>query len=188
MGSTEPETEHGTEPERAVAHSLARKRLAHEHLAHEHADGLQGGSPDVALVPRPRRRPGENRERLLEAGIDVFGTFGYHGAATAAIARLAEVPQPHVYANFHTKQELFLACAMRVHERLADLAASAGDHEQASDASRYGAFLLQCFASAHEPKLQPQLGQLLRELEAKLGEGALVALLSAHVRGALSGP
>lgn len=67
---------------------------------------------------RARRRPGENRERLLEAGIREFGTRGYHGASTTAIAALAEVPQPHVYANFGTKQELFIACAERVCEDL----------------------------------------------------------------------
>jgi len=59
---------------------------------------------------RPRRRPGENRERLVEAGLIEFGLFGYHGASTAAIAARADVPQPHVYASFETKRELFLAC------------------------------------------------------------------------------
>ncbi|RZT61021.1 TetR/AcrR family transcriptional regulator [Leucobacter luti] len=59
---------------------------------------------------RVRRRPGENRERLIEAGLVEFGLSGYHGTATARIAKRADVPQPHVYANFRTKQELFLAC------------------------------------------------------------------------------
>lgn len=62
---------------------------------------------------RPRRKPGENRERLLEAGLIEFGLFGYHGASTSAIAARAGVPQPHVYASFATKRELFLACCVR---------------------------------------------------------------------------
>lgn len=65
-------------------------------------------------VRRARRRPGENRARLLEAGLVEFGLFGYHGTSTAAIAARAEVPQPHVYTSFRTKQELFLACWERV--------------------------------------------------------------------------
>lgn len=56
---------------------------------------------------RARRRPGENRERLIEAGLIEFGLFGFHGAATASIAARAGVPQPHVYANFSNKHELF---------------------------------------------------------------------------------
>ncbi|GAA1792490.1 TetR/AcrR family transcriptional regulator [Leucobacter iarius] len=68
---------------------------------------------------RPRRRPGENRERLIEAGLIEFGLFGYHGASTAGIAARAEVPQPHVYASFPSKGELFLAVVRRVAERLA---------------------------------------------------------------------
>ncbi|QIM18414.1 helix-turn-helix transcriptional regulator [Leucobacter coleopterorum] len=63
---------------------------------------------------RPRRRPGQNHELLIEAGIVEFGLYGYQGASTSAIAVRAEVPQPHVYANFATKQELFLECFLRV--------------------------------------------------------------------------
>lgn len=72
---------------------------------------------------RARRRPGENRERLIEAGLIEFGLFGFHGASTAAIAARAGVPQPHVYSNFINKQALFLetcAAATRMvlaHER-----------------------------------------------------------------------
>lgn len=69
---------------------------------------------------RPRRRPGENRERLIEAGLIEFGLFGYHGASTAGIAARAEVPQPHVYASFPSKGALFLAVVRRVAERLAE--------------------------------------------------------------------
>lgn len=63
---------------------------------------------------RQRRRQGENRERLITAGIAEFGSFGYFGASTNAIAKRAEVSQPHVYSNFNTKLELFQACAERV--------------------------------------------------------------------------
>lgn len=109
---------------------------------------------------RPRRRPGENRERLIAAGIVEFGARGYHGASTAAIAALAEVPQPHVYASFRTKGELFLACAERVaHGRdgVSELG-SAGD-----------AFLLQAVAALGEPQLRDELLPVLRTLRLRLG-------------------
>ncbi|UOR03046.1 TetR/AcrR family transcriptional regulator [Leucobacter allii] len=67
---------------------------------------------------RPRRKPGENRQRLVEAGLVEFGLFGYHGASTAGIAARADVPQPHVYASFATKHELFLACVAAAAEEL----------------------------------------------------------------------
>lgn len=73
-----------------------------------------------SVPTRPRRRPGENRERLIEAGLIEFGLFGYHGASTAGIAARAEVPQPHVYASFPSKGALFLAVVRRVAERLAE--------------------------------------------------------------------
>ena len=63
---------------------------------------------------RQRRRQGENRERLITAGIAEFGSLGFFGASTSSIAKRAEVSQPHVYSNFNTKLDLFLACAERV--------------------------------------------------------------------------
>lgn len=67
---------------------------------------------------RARRRPGENRARLLEAGIIIFGTHGFHGASTSDIARHAEVPQPHVYQHFASKSALFVSCVEVVVARL----------------------------------------------------------------------
>ena len=167
--------------------------------------GTTSNSAEQSSPRRPRRRPGENRERLLAAGIAVFGTSGYHGAQTAAIAALAEVPQPHVYANFATKQELFLACAERVCERLesavtprpserdhhmhGDNATSrdAADNDAANDDSMgdepmNGAFLLQCIAASAEVKLQPALGALLLRLQRGVGEQRVLDLLAVSAR------
>jgi AcrR family transcriptional regulator len=76
---------------------------------------------------RPRRRPGENRERLILSGLHCFGIYGFHAASTAEIARLAGVPQPHVYANFTTKQTLFLACVERACRLLTEVPAPRAD-------------------------------------------------------------
>lgn len=76
-------------------------------LAEEHEPGS----------PRRQRRPqGENRERLIRAGMQEFSRRGYRGASTTVIAQAAEVPQPHVYANFSTKQQLFVSCLERAIE------------------------------------------------------------------------
>lgn len=68
---------------------------------------------------RSRRKPGENRALLLQAGLNEFGLYGYHGTSTARIAARAGVPQPHVYANFSGKAQLFFACLAWAAELLA---------------------------------------------------------------------
>ncbi|MBN9613644.1 MAG: TetR family transcriptional regulator [Actinobacteria bacterium] len=125
---------------------------------------------------RPRRRPGENRERLIEAGIAEFGARGYHGASTAAIAALADVPQPHVYASFRTKQDLFLACA----ERVAD-----GPSGLAELGSAVEAFLLQAVAALGEPQRREELLPVLRPLRLKLGAELFNGSLARAARDAL---
>lgn len=116
---------------------------------------------------RSRRRPGENREYLREAGLIEFGLSGYHGTATARIAARAGVPQPHVYASFKTKQELFLACVEASAGRLSD---SVGDE-------RDEALILQAVAAAQDPELAPALRALLSDLRTRLGEPGFLDLL-----------
>lgn len=133
---------------------------------------------------RPRRRTGENRERLLVAGIIQFGISGYHGASTASIGELADVSQPHVYANFTTKQELFLACALCVSEYLA------GDSSSVSTAPALNSFppgavdrfLLQAVAAVGEEKLEPALTEILETLQETLGEAAFFSHLQTAVQ------
>lgn len=177
-----------------------------------------GVSPEIGAQAPPRRvrrRPGENRERLLTAGITVFGTHGYHGAQTAGIAALADVPQPHVYANFSTKQELFLACTERVCELLEPSMTSAGapqptgikanptapaqvvsshaapidespaQAQAVQDERIYGSFLLQCVAASAEAKLQPALSALLLRLRERVGEQRVLDLIASSVGATL---
>lgn len=144
---------------------------------------------------RARRKPGENRERLIEAGLIEFGLFGFHGASTARIAARAGVPQPHVYAQFATKQDLFLAvCAIAIDIVADDLVAAS---LLASDATalRAGArlrvdggdeanyvtrdsalqLLSQAIAALGAPELRAHLAELLTELRTTLGEDAFRA-------------
>ncbi|MEJ6489260.1 TetR/AcrR family transcriptional regulator [Leucobacter sp. USCH14] len=136
---------------------------------------------------RARRRPGENRERLLEAGLCEFGLFGFHGASTAAIAARAGVPQPHVYANFSNKQELFLeVCAAAVQIVLsARLAAGPVELSRvrsgaleglAADAQRT---LLQALAAVCSPQLAADLLPLLAGFRDAYGDSDFAATYGA---------
>ncbi|WP_125100719.1 TetR/AcrR family transcriptional regulator [Leucobacter chromiireducens] len=119
---------------------------------------------------RVRRRPGENRERLQEAGLIEFGLLGFHGTSTGRVAARASVPQPHVYANFRTKQELFLACV----ERAVDTVLAAGGVSGylrdpgdlgGSDASEAARVIFQAYAAAQDPGLVDALSPLLDRFE-----------------------
>ena len=126
---------------------------------------------------RPRRKPGENRARLLKAGLIEFGLFGYHGTSTASVAARAEVPQPHVYANFETKQTLFLAC---VHEAIIcvkDAHTGHLDAQRCESSVGAEALVFQAVAAARDQTLEPQISALLQTLRTDLGEHAVNDLL-----------
>lgn len=137
-----------------------------------------------SAIRRARRRPGENRERLLTAGVAVFGSHGFHGASTASIAALAGVPQPHVYANFQTKQELFLECARKVSTEI--IQSSFDGSPQAMTTSGHAAFLLQSLAAFQEEVLQPELSDLILELTDVVSSDVVLALISKHISATLS--
>ncbi len=56
---------------------------------------------------RPRRAPGEIRERILQAAGGEFRSNGYAGATTLSIARRAEVTEAQLFRYFATKSVLF---------------------------------------------------------------------------------
>lgn len=127
---------------------------------------------------RRRRRPGENRERLIEAGITEFARLGYRAASTAGIARLADVPQPHVYASFETKRELFLACLDRAAERLVEDPSSKQAREPRRKADRDGRMLFQSFAAVEDPDMSNEVSRRLESLLSTVGEKRLRVILS----------
>lgn len=120
---------------------------------------------------RIRRKPGENRTRLLEAGLTEFGLFGYHGASTLQIARRAGVPQPHVYANFGSKLELFVACVRTV----ADGTASGGAIKGSPQTQM---LLFQAIAAAQDPELREQLLPVLTDVRELIGADAFLRLIT----------
>lgn len=56
-------------------------------------------------------------EKILDAAVFVFGTFGFAGATTALIAKKAGVTKAHIYYYFEDKDDLYRAVlerAMRI--------------------------------------------------------------------------
>jgi AcrR family transcriptional regulator len=58
---------------------------------------------------RPRRARTDIREALLESALIEFGTKGFDGASTRAIARRVEAHQPQINYHFETKEALWKA-------------------------------------------------------------------------------
>jgi len=123
----------------------------------------------------------------MEAGVAEFARLGYRGASTARIAALAGVPQPHVYANFQAKSQLFLACAENV------VAAIAPGREADRPASSprdavgdlHARFVLQLFAALGEQEVAAEVRPLLLRLRAALGQRALERLVATAASGLL---
>lgn len=115
----------------------------------------------------------------MEAGLVEFGLFGYHGASTSSIAARAEVPQPHVYASFETKQQLFLACF----DRLRDSLLADGSERAPAGLQR---FLFQAVSASADPALRLPLQSSLVELRDALGDSRFEELLAGGARSMLS--
>jgi AcrR family transcriptional regulator len=60
--------------------------------------------------PQPRARGEETRDRLIAAGIRIFGRMGFEGASTRLIAADAETNISSIMYHFGGKAELYAAC------------------------------------------------------------------------------
>lgn len=61
-----------------------------------------------------RRTADERREDVIQAAIEEFATYGFHGGSTERIAVAAGISQPYVLRLFGTKKALFIAALQRV--------------------------------------------------------------------------
>ncbi len=70
---------------------------------------------------RKKRLPASERKKvILDAALDTFVEFGYHGALMDTIAERAEVTKPILYRHFPSKRDLLLAIVDRAGEELLD--------------------------------------------------------------------
>ncbi|WP_027366311.1 CerR family C-terminal domain-containing protein [Desulfocurvibacter africanus] len=85
------------------------------------------------------RKEADARERLIEAGIDVFGQHGFEGASTRRLAAEAGVNIAAIPYYYGSKEGLYKAVVeeivQRVRERLAPEIASANDLAMREDAT-----------------------------------------------------
>jgi AcrR family transcriptional regulator len=115
----------------------------------------------TAATARTRTRQSSEvrRDQVLDAATHEFAAHGYHAASTAAIAKLAGISQPYIYALFPNKQELFLAAHARMIEGLrhAFLAAARGG---ATPEER-----LRAMGSVYRPMLEADRDALLLQMQ-----------------------
>lgn len=57
-----------------------------------------------------------NEERILDAGLEVFSSYGFRGATVDQIAALAGMTKPNLLYYFRRKQDIYLAVLNRIHE------------------------------------------------------------------------
>lgn len=62
----------------------------------------------------PAERTAERRQRLLESGLEQFGTVGYANTSVRAICAGASLNSRYFYESFSTREELLLAVYQQV--------------------------------------------------------------------------
>ncbi|MGZ6974523.1 MAG: TetR/AcrR family transcriptional regulator [Acidimicrobiia bacterium] len=82
--------------------------------------------PTAAAAPRRelRARGQRTRQRLLDAGVDVFAKRGYHSARVDDIVKVAKTSHGTFYLYFANKEDLFRALAEEVAGEMRSLADS----------------------------------------------------------------
>lgn len=117
-------------------------------------------------IPGATRKSSEQRrEAVLVAATHEFAAHGYHAASTAAIAKLAGISQPYIYALFPNKRELFLAAHARMieHLRTTFLQAAAGG-EDAEER-------LHLMGLAYSPLIESDRDELLLQMQGHAAAG-----------------
>jgi TetR/AcrR family transcriptional regulator len=76
-----------------------------------HADGAR-----AAKTRKRTRIQAANEERILDAGLEVFSTYGFRGATVDQIAAHAGMTKPNLLYYFRRKRDIYLAVLNRTHE------------------------------------------------------------------------
>lgn len=62
-------------------------------------------------------RVSHRRQRFIEAGIELFGTVGYHSTTVRAVTAAASLSNRYFYESFPSMEELLMACYQQVTEQ-----------------------------------------------------------------------
>src|SRR5579871_4502333 len=106
-----------------------------------------------------RQTSDQRREEVLVAATHEFAEHGYHAASTAAIAKLAGISQPYIYALFPNKRDLFLAAHARIVEQLRSTFLAA-----ARDAGPDPEDRLKAMGMAYRPLIEANRDHLLLQM------------------------
>ena len=80
----------------------------------------------------------ENEERILNAALEVFSTYGFRGATVDQIATLARMTKPNLLYYFRRKQDIYRAVLNRTLEMwLTPLEQLSGDGDPATEITAY---------------------------------------------------
>jgi TetR/AcrR family transcriptional regulator len=94
-----------------------------------------------ARAQRTRKRTRiqeENEERILNAALEVFSTYGFRGATVDQIATLARMTKPNLLYYFRRKQDIYRAVLNRTLEMwLTPLEQLSGDGDPAEEITAY---------------------------------------------------
>ena len=97
--------------------------------------------PAPARAGRTRRRTRiqeEKEEKILDAALEVFSTWGYRGATVDQIAALAGMTKPNLLYYFRRKEDIYLAVLKRTLEMwLTPLEHLSADGDPAAEITAY---------------------------------------------------
>jgi AcrR family transcriptional regulator len=60
------------------------------------------------------QRQAERRERLIEAGLELFGTLGYAHTSVRAVSAVAALNSRYFYESFHSREDLLYCVYQRI--------------------------------------------------------------------------
>ncbi len=119
----------------------------------------------MATASPVRQTSDQRRDQVLDAATREFAAHGYHAASTAAIAKLAGISQPYIYALFPNKRELFLAAHARMMDELR--ATFVGAARGSDDPEGR----LQQMGHAYQPLIEANRDLLLLQLQSHAAAG-----------------
>jgi TetR/AcrR family transcriptional regulator len=74
---------------------------------------------NTARAGKTRKRTriqAENEERILDAALEIFSSYGFRGATVDQIAAVAGMTKPNLLYYFRRKKDIYLAVLNRTHE------------------------------------------------------------------------
>lgn len=95
------------------------------------------------------------KQRILDAALQEFGTYGYRGATINGICGRNGIAKGLIYHNFESKDDLYLYCARHA---VSEFICSVGSWQANADLSEYMRVRSQFFSS------HPHMGAIIFEL------------------------